>query len=130
MIAQWTAGKVIVGHLPMSLFAVSIALQGVCTVAGVVLVCSNMHHLFNYLFLAVTLGGLMLASQITPHFGFPAVPATMVLQDTSLVVIAMVLCRSKLHHVTLIDVGSVFTFAFYRKHLRATQKLLTLVSSK
>jgi hypothetical protein len=78
----------------------------------------------------VTIGGLMLASQITPHFGFPAVPATMVLQDTSLVVIAIVLCRSKLNHVTLRDVGSVFTFAFYRGHLKAARNKFTLVSSK
>ncbi len=130
MISQWSAGKVIVGHLPMLLFALSIALQGVCTVAGVVLVCSNMHHLFNYLFLGVTIGGLMIASQITPHFGFTAVPATMVLQDTSLVVIAIVLCQSKLNHITLRDVGSVFTFAFYRRHLKAARNKLTLASSK
>ena len=130
MIAQWTAGKVIIGQLPMLLFAVSIALQGVCTVAGVVLVCSNMHHLFNYLFLGVTIGGLMLASQITPHLGFTAVPATMVLQDTSLVVIAFALCRSKLSHIPLGEVGSVFTFAFYRRHLKAARSKFTFASTK
>jgi O-antigen/teichoic acid export membrane protein len=130
MIAQWTAGKVMVGHLPMMLFAVSIALQGVCTVGGIVLVCSNMHHLFNYLFLGVTAGGLMLANQITPHFGFTAVPATMVLQDTSLVIIAAVLCQSKLKHITLREVGSVFTLAFYRRHLKTARNKFTFASSK
>ena len=72
----------------------------------------------------------MLASQITPHFGFTAVPATMVLQDTSLVVIAFVLCRSKLNHIPLGEVGSVFTFAFYRRHLKAARNKFTFASTK
>lgn len=130
IIAKWTAGKVIVDHLPIFLFGVSIALQGLWAVAGVVLVCSNMHHLFNYLYLGVTIAGLWLANAITPTFGFTAIPATMVLQDSSLLVIAIVLCQSKLSHIRFRDVGSVFTFGFYRKHLKAARNRFTFVDSK
>jgi hypothetical protein len=114
----------------MFLFGLSIALQGMWAVAGVVLVCSNMHHLFNYLYLLVTIGGLFLASAITPIWGFTAVPATMVLQDTLLLVIAIMLCQSKLSHISLRDVGSVFTVRFYRKHIEAAWNRFVFVSSK
>ena len=130
IIAKWTSGKVIIDHLPMFLFGVSIALQGLWAVAGVVLVCSNMHHLFNYLYLGVTIAGLFLANAITPVFGFIAVPATMVVQDTLVVLIAIALCQSKLSHVRFRDVGSVFTFAFYRKHLKAARNRFIFANSK
>ena len=130
IIAKWTAGKVIIGHLPMLLFAVSIALQGLCAVAGIVLVCSNMHHLFNYLFLGVTLGGLLMASQTALIFGFTAVPATMVLQDALLLTIAILLCQSKLNHIGIRETGSVFTFDFYRRHIKAARNRITFASDK
>ncbi len=130
IIAKWTAGKVIVTHLPMFLFGVSIALQGLWALGAGVLVCSNMHHLFNYLYLGITLGGLFLANEVIPIFGFTAVPATMVLQDASLLVIAIILCQSKLRHISFQDVGSVFTFGFYLKHLKAARERFTFVSSK
>jgi O-antigen/teichoic acid export membrane protein len=130
MIAKWTAGKVIVNHLPMSLFALSIAFQGLWAVAGVVLVCSNMHHLFNYLYLLVTIAGLFLANSISPVLGFTGIPATMALQDASLIVIAIVLCQSKLSHVNLRDLGSVFTFGFYRRQIAAARDRIAVVSPK
>jgi len=130
LIAKWTAGKVIVAQLPMLLFGVSIAFQGIWAVGGIVLVCSNMHHLFNYLYLGVTLAGLALASVVTPILGFTGVPATMVLQDTALTIIAIVLCQSKLSHIRISDVGSVFTLSFYRKHIKAVRNKLSFASSK
>jgi O-antigen/teichoic acid export membrane protein len=130
IIEKWTGGKVIVDHLSIFLFGVSIALQGLWAVGGVVLVCSNMHHLFNYLYLGVTLAGLFLASIVTPIFGFTAVPATMVVQDTALIIIACVLCQSKLSHIQLSDVASIFSFDFYRKQIKAARSKLTVVSSK
>jgi O-antigen/teichoic acid export membrane protein len=130
IIAKWTAGKVIVDYAPMFLFGLSIALQGIWLVGGVVLVCSNMHHLYNYLYLLVTIGGLFLANAITPIWGFTAVPATMVLQDTLLLVIVIMLCQSKLSHIRLRDLGSLFTLTFYRKHIEAAWNRFILVSSK
>ncbi len=130
IIAKWTGGKVIIDHLPMFLFAISIALQGIWALGAGILVCSNMHHLFNYLYLGITVGGLFLANQILPIFGFTALPATMVLQDASLLVIAIVLCQSKLSHIRLSDVGSVFTFGFYHKHIKAARNRFTYTSSK
>jgi O-antigen/teichoic acid export membrane protein len=130
IIAKWTAGKVIVDHAPMLLFGLSIALQGMWAVGGVVLVCSNMHHLFNYLYLFVTIGGLFLANAITPIWGFTAIPVTLVLQDTLLLVIVIMLCQSKLSHIRLRDLGSVFTFTFYRKHIETAWNRFIFVSSK
>jgi O-antigen/teichoic acid export membrane protein len=130
IVAKWTAGKVMVDHLPMSLFAVSIALQGLWAIGGVVLVCSNMHHLFNYLYLLVMIAGLFLANFSSAILGFIGIPATMVLQDTSLVVIAIVLCQSKLSHIRFRDVGSVFSFGFYRRHIAAALDRIAVASPK
>ena len=38
--------------------------------------------------------------------------------------------ESKLNHITLSDVGSVFTFAFYRRHLKAARNKFIFASSK
>ena len=130
IIAHWTGGKVIIGQLPMLLFAISIAFQGVWAAGGVVLVCSNMHHLFNYMFLCVTLAGLFLASLVTPIIGFTGIPTTMVLQDFSLIVIAVVLCQSKLSHISLKDLQTVFTVGFYRKQIRAARTRFSFVNTK
>ncbi len=130
IISKWTAGKVVVAQLPMFLFSISIALQGIWAVGSVVLVASNMHHLFNYLYLSITLVGLFLASQITPFVGFTGIPATMVMQDTLIVAAAVLLCQSKLNHISLKDLGSVFTFDFYRKHIKAARSKVSLVNSK
>lgn len=130
IIATWTAGKVVVDHLPVFLFAVSVALQGLWVVGSVVLVCSNMHHLLNYLYLCVTIGGLFLANRITRIYGFTGVPATRVLQDTLLIVIAIILSRSKLNHNSVKHLGSVFTFGFYRKHIKAARVRCSFVIPK
>jgi hypothetical protein len=130
IIATWTAGKVVVDDLPVFLFAVSVTLQGLWLVGSVVLVCSNKHHLLNYLYLCVTVGGLFLANEITRIYGFTGVPATMVFQDTLLIVIAILLSRSKLNHNSVKHLGSVFTFGFYRKHIKAARARCSLVSPK
>jgi O-antigen/teichoic acid export membrane protein len=124
IIAKWTGGKVLVDHFPMLLFGLSIALQGVWLVGSVVLLCSNMHHLFNYVYLLVTLAALLLANQITPTLGFTVVPATMFLQDTLLIGTMILLCRSKLNHIPLREVGSVFKLTFYRRHIRTAWRHL------
>ena len=113
IIALWTAGKVTISHPAIFLFSVSIALQGICGVGSIVLVCSNMHHLYNYLCLAVTLAALVLANFVLPIFGFIAVPGTMVIQDVSLTVLVFILCRSKLSHISLGDLRAVFSSDFY-----------------
>jgi O-antigen/teichoic acid export membrane protein len=130
IIGKWTSGKIVVAQLPMFLFAVSIALQGLWAIGGVVLVASNMHHLFNYTYLGITLGGLFLASQITPLAGFNTIPATMVLQDSLLILTAILLCQSKLNHISLKDLGAVFTFGFYRKHIKAARNRFSFANSK
>jgi hypothetical protein len=114
----------------MFLFAVSIALQGLWAVGSVVLVASNMHHLFNYLYLAITVAGLFLASQVTPFVGFTGIPATMVLQDSLIIAAAILLCQSKLNHISMKDLGAVFTFGFYRKHIKAARHRVSFVNSK
>ena len=130
IIAMWTAGKVIVSHVPMFLFGLSVALQGIWLVGGIVLVCSNMHHVFNYLYLLVTIGGLFLANEIAPIWGFTAVPATMVMQDALLIAIALVLCESKLGHIRIRNVSCLFTFRFYRRHMETAWRKFTFVRSK
>ena len=112
-IALWTGNKVAISHTLLFLFSISIALQGVCGVGGIVLVCSNMHHLYNYLYLVVTLTALGLASFILPIFGFAAVPGTMVVQDIMLTVLVFTLCKSKLSHISLGDLRSIFSSDFY-----------------
>ena len=106
-------GKVAIDHFTLFLFSISIALQGICGVGGVVLVCSNMHHLYNYLYLLVTVLALGLASLALPLFGFVAVPGTMVVQDVVLTVLVVALCRSKLTHVSFGDLRSIFRSDFY-----------------
>jgi O-antigen/teichoic acid export membrane protein len=130
IIGKWTAGKIVVTQLPMFLFAVSIAMQGLWAIGGVVLVASNMHHLFNYTYLCITAGGLLLASQITPLVGFTGIPATMVVQDSLLILTAILLCQSKLSHISIKDVGTVFTFGFYRKHIKAARNRFSFANSK
>jgi O-antigen/teichoic acid export membrane protein len=113
IIHLWSLGKISVGHWPLFLFAVSTALQGIYAVGGIVLVCSNMHHLYNYLYLAVTLVALALASFVLPIFGFNAVPATMVVQDIVLTILVFSLCKTKLNYISLGDLRSVFSSDFY-----------------
>jgi O-antigen/teichoic acid export membrane protein len=108
-----TLGKVVTDHLTLILFSISIALQAICGVGGVVLVCSNMHHLYNYLYLAITLVALAVASYALPAFGFIGVPGTMVLQDIILTVLVITLCKSKLTHVSLGELRSIFRSDFY-----------------
>jgi O-antigen/teichoic acid export membrane protein len=112
-ISLLTSGRVIVDHGTLFLFSISIALQGIYGVGSVVLVCSNMHHLYNYLCLAITLGALALAYFVVPIFGFIAVPGTMVVQDVALTVLVVTLCRSKLSHISLRDLSSIFSSDFY-----------------
>ena len=112
-IALWTSGKVLIDHGTLLLFSVSIALQGICAVGNVVLVCSNMHHLYNYLCLLVTFLALGLSCFLLPAFGFVAVPGTMVLQDLVLTVLVIILCRSKLTHISLGELRSIFRSDFY-----------------
>jgi O-antigen/teichoic acid export membrane protein len=119
VIAEWTSGRVVIGHAPLFLFAASVALQGIWGVGGVVLVCSNMHHTFNYLYFLVTLGALVLAGFVLPIWGFSAVPGTMVLQDVILTVLVVILCKSKLSHISLSDLRPVFTLGFYWEKLKS-----------
>jgi O-antigen/teichoic acid export membrane protein len=112
-ISLWTSGKVTMDHLTIALFAISIALQGICGVGSIVLVCSNMHHLYNYLYLAIILASLTVANLVIPIFGFIAVPGTMVLQDLILTILVFSLCRSKLSHISLGELRAVFTSDFY-----------------
>jgi O-antigen/teichoic acid export membrane protein len=112
-ISLLTGGRVSLDHATLFIFSISIALQGVYGVGSVVLVCSNMHHLYNYLCLLVTLAALTLAYFVVPHFGFTAVPCTMVVQDVALTMLVVTLCKSKLGHISLKDLRSVFSSDFY-----------------
>ncbi len=114
VILLWTGGSVVVSHFTMLLFSASIALQGIWGIGGIVLSCSNRHHLFNYLYMTVTLVTLGLAALLLPYWGFAGVPATMVIQDLALVIIVAMLCKSKLTHLTLSDLRPVLTYGFYR----------------
>jgi O-antigen/teichoic acid export membrane protein len=118
LISVWTSGKVAVGHLPMLFFAVSIALQGLWGVGSIVLVCSNMHHLFNYIYLGITLAALGAADFALRLWGFPAVPGIMAVQDLALVIVVIALSKSKLTHISLRDLRPVFTIEFYRDKFR------------
>ena len=113
IIALWTAHKVAITHASMLLFALSIAFQGVSSVGGIVLVSSNMHHLYNYLCLGGALAGLVLASATLPSFGFMAVPGSMVAQDLTLLLCAYFLCRHKLRHVVLGDFRTLLRSDYY-----------------
>jgi O-antigen/teichoic acid export membrane protein len=113
VISLWTSGRVSVDHLTLFLFSISIALQGIYGVGSVVLVCSNMHHLYNYLCIVITLAALTLAYFVVPIFGFIAVPGTMLVQDMALTVLVVTLCKSKLGHISLKDLRSVFSSDFY-----------------
>ncbi len=119
VIELWTSGKVTMGHFPLFLFSISIALQGLWGVGSGILVCSNMHHLFNYLYLGITLCALLLARLALPVWGFEAVPGVMVIQDAVLMIIVVMLCRSKLSHITFSDLYPVFTFDFYWSKIRS-----------
>jgi O-antigen/teichoic acid export membrane protein len=119
IIALWTAGKVTIGHPALLLFSASIALQGMCGVGSLVLVCSNMHHLYNYLYLVITLAALALADFVIPLFGFIAIPGTMVVQDLMLTILIFFLCKSKLTHISMKDLSSIFRSDFYWGKMQA-----------
>jgi O-antigen/teichoic acid export membrane protein len=119
IIHLWTAGKVTISRPDLFLFSVSIALQGICGVGSLVLVCSNMHHLYNYLYLVVTLLALALADFVIPIFGFIALPGTMVVQDLVLTILIAFLCKSKLTHISMRDLAAVFRSDFYWGKMQA-----------
>jgi O-antigen/teichoic acid export membrane protein len=119
LINLWTSGKVTIGHSALFLFSISIALQGLYGVGSLVLVCSNMHHLYNYLYLVVTLAALTVADFVIPIFGFIGIPGTMVVQDLTLTFLIFFLCKSKLTHISMKDLSSIFRSDFYWGKMQA-----------
>lgn len=120
IIGLWTGGKIEVDHPSMILFSISIALQGICGVGSVILVCSNMHHLYNYLYLVITALSLALAYLMMPYLGFIGAPGVMVIQDTVLLILMFALLRIKLKQLPFLECERIFNFDYYKV------KLLTL----
>jgi O-antigen/teichoic acid export membrane protein len=101
VIEKWTSGKVIVDHGVMFLFALSIACQSGWSACGSVLVSTNMHHSFNYVYLCLTLAGLCVVNIFEHAFGFMGIPLTMVLVDSLLLGWALRVCQQKLTFIQL-----------------------------
>jgi O-antigen/teichoic acid export membrane protein len=113
VIAKWTSGKVEVSHVIMFLFALSVAFQSGWSACGSVLVSTNMHHSFNYVYLCLTLAGLCVVNIVEHMFGFIGVPLTMVAVDCLLLCWALQVCRTKLTFIPLASLWVVFQPSFY-----------------
>jgi O-antigen/teichoic acid export membrane protein len=129
VILKWTAGKVIISHQLMFLFAISVACQCCWLACGGVLFSTNMHHVFNYTYLVLTLIGLGVAGWAVHMFGFAGVPMVMVAVDAVLLGWVLYICRQKLEFISLASLGHVFSPLFYfekanslRRHLAARRK--------
>jgi hypothetical protein len=72
-----------------------------------------MHHLYNYLYLLITFAALGAAYVVLPIFGFIGVPGTMVVQDIGLTILVYFLFKSKMRHVSLGELRSLFRSDFY-----------------
>jgi hypothetical protein len=99
----------------MFLFGLSVACQAGWNACGSVLISTNMHHAFNYVYLTLTLMGLCLASFFVHAFGFIGVPLTMVISDSLLLIWALHICRTKLTFISLKSLAVIFQHSFYRR---------------
>jgi O-antigen/teichoic acid export membrane protein len=113
VILKWTAGKVIISHQLMFLFAISVACQCCWLACGGVLFSTNMHHAFNYIYLALTLLGLSVVGWAIHEFGFVGVPIVMVVADAILLAWVLYICRRKLAFISMASLGRIFSPAFY-----------------
>ncbi len=113
VILKWTAGKVVISHALMFLFAISVACQCCWFACSGVLFSTNMHHAFNYTYLALTLAGLGLAGFAIRIWGFAGVPIVMVLVDGVLLAVVLTICRRKLAFISLASLGRVFDPVYY-----------------
>jgi O-antigen/teichoic acid export membrane protein len=118
VIEKWTLGKVLIDHRIMFLFALSVAFQSCWSACGSILVSTNMHHAFNYVYLGMTLAGLCVVNVLERAFGFLGVPLTMVLVDSVLLGWALHICRTRLTFVALSSLAVVFTPSFYARKIR------------
>jgi O-antigen/teichoic acid export membrane protein len=114
-LAKWTLGKVVVDHEIMFFFALSVACQSGWNACGSLLISTNMHHSFNYVYLALTLMGLCLVTFFEHAFGFTGVPMTMVMVDALLLCWALHVCRTKLTFVSLASLAVVFQPSSYAR---------------
>jgi O-antigen/teichoic acid export membrane protein len=122
VIEKWTSGKVVVDHGIMFLFALSIACQSGWSACGSVLVSTNMHHSFNYVYLCLTLAGLCAVNFFEHAFGFMGIPLTMVMVDSLLLGWALRVCHEKLTFIELRSLAVVFQPSFYLDKLKASLK--------
>jgi O-antigen/teichoic acid export membrane protein len=122
VIAKWTSGKVVVDHATMFLFALSVACQSGWSACGSILVSTNMHHSFNYVYLCLTLAGLCLVNIFEGAFGFVGIPLTMVIIDGLLLGWALQVCRKKLTFVPLVSLAVVFKPSFYTSKMEILWK--------
>jgi O-antigen/teichoic acid export membrane protein len=113
VIREWTGGKVVIDSLTLFLFGVAVALQGAWGICATVLVASNMHHLFNYLYFIFTVIALSVVPSFMFHLGFRGVPVVMMMADLGLLIIGIFLCYKKLRHISIRELGRVFQPSFY-----------------
>lgn len=118
-VGLWTSGKVRIEHLSMFLFSLSIALQGLIAVGGILLFSCNLHHLSSYLLLVITLASLLLAYFTLPVFGFIAVPGVMVVQDIIMAASVIYLCIDRIKIISLRNLVSVLSLSFYWRKMNA-----------
>jgi O-antigen/teichoic acid export membrane protein len=130
VIKLWTSGRVDMDSLTLFLFAITIVLQGAWGVCATVLVASNMHHLFNYLYFSFTVVALLVVPYFMIHGGFRSIPIVILTADSSLLLAGIFLCRQKLTHISFGDLACVFHPLFYlrkaaelrRSHPRAVHE--------
>jgi O-antigen/teichoic acid export membrane protein len=124
VLAKWTGGKVLVSHQILFLFALSVICQSGWGACGSILVSTNMHHSFNYLYLFLTMTGLALVTFSMHVFGFIGVPLVMLMVDCALLAFALYVCARKLSFVPLASLACVFQPGFY---LRQAEALLNRI---
>jgi O-antigen/teichoic acid export membrane protein len=113
VIKEWTSGKVLMDSLTLFLFGITIALQGGWNICATILVASNMHHVFNYLYFIFTVCALLIAPYFMAHYGFRSIPLVIMSADFSLLVAGIFLCHKKLKHISIRELYRVFDPSFY-----------------
>jgi O-antigen/teichoic acid export membrane protein len=113
VIHLWTSGRVLVSHDIMLLFGLSIACQCAWSACGTILFSVNMHHAFNYAYLALTVVGLAVATYAVHLLGFAGIPTVMMIVDAALLGLAIYLCHTKLEFIPLSSLAKVVYPSFY-----------------